>query len=96
MLSILLIIISGVVVGYFLRHSSAVKHVGVIISVIIVLLLFFLGVSVGANEEVVKNFSFIGFDAFILTIGGTLGSVLCAWWVYTSFFKRKEKNPKSE
>lgn len=96
MLSILSIIILGVVVGYFLRHFSTIKHVAAIISVIIVLLLFFLGVSVGANEEVVKNFSSIGLDALVLTVGGTLGSVLCAWWVYTSFFKRKEKNHTSK
>lgn len=91
MLNIILIILSGVVVGYFVRKIPQVKYVGTIISMIIMLLLFFLGVSVGANEQVVKNFSSIGFDALIITLGGTLGTVLCAWFVYKRFFKRKDK-----
>lgn len=91
MLSIVFIIISGIIVGSFLRKTAVSKHIGLVISVIIVLLLFFLGVAVGANEEVVKNFSAIGFDAFLLTVGGTLGSVLCAWWVYEFFFKERNK-----
>lgn len=90
MLNIILIILSGVVVGYFVRNIPRVKHVGTAISIIIMLLLFFLGVSVGANEEVVRNFSSIGMDALIITLGGTSGTVLCAWWVYRSFFKKKE------
>ena len=91
MLNIILILLSGVVVGYFVRKIPQVKYVGTVIGLIIMLLLFFLGVSVGANEQVVKNFSIIGFDAFIITIGGTLGTVLCAWFVYERFFKRKGK-----
>lgn len=78
--------------GYFVRKIPQVKYVGTVITFIIMLLLFFLGVSVGANEQVVKNFSSIGFDALIITLGGTLGTVLCAWFVYERFFKRKGKN----
>lgn len=89
MLHIILIILAGILTGYFLRNASFIKHVGTALSVIIVLLLFFLGVSVGANEQVVNNFLFIGLDAFILTVGGILGSILCAWWVYRKFFKKK-------
>lgn len=92
MLNIILIILSGVVVGYFVRKIPQVKYVGTVISLIIMLLLFFLGVSVGANEQVVKNFSSIGLDALIITLGGTIGTVLCAWFVYERFFKRKGKN----
>ena len=90
MLHIILIILSGVTAGYFVRNIPQMKYVGVVISLIIMLLLFFLGVSVGANEQVVKNFSSIGLDAFIITIGGTLGTILCAWWVYIRFFKRRK------
>lgn len=89
MLHIILFIIVGIVVGYIFRNKSFVKYVGSVLSVIIMLLLFFLGVSVGANEQVVNNFANIGLDAFILTVGATLGSVLFAWWVYKRFFSRK-------
>ncbi len=79
----------GIITGYFFRNSNFVKHIGTLLSLIIVLLLFFLGITVGSNEQVVSNFAAIGWDAFVLTIGGTMGSILCAWWVYQKFFKKK-------
>ena len=91
MLSLILIIFSGAVVGYLLRRVSLMKHIGVILNVIIILLLFFLGVSVGINEEVLNNFPVIGLDAFVLTFGGVMGTLLCAWWVYHKFFKSASK-----
>lgn len=90
MLHIILFILAGILVGYILRNKGFVKHIGTALGIIIMLLLFFLGVSVGSNEQVVNNFALIGLDAFVLTIGGTLGSILCAWWVYVSFFKKKK------
>lgn len=87
MLHIILFIIAGILVGYVLRNQHFVQYIGTILSLIIMLLLFFLGVSVGSNEQVVSNFSQIGLDAFILTVGATLGSVFCARWIYVSFFK---------
>ena len=90
MLHIILFILAGILVGYILRNKGVVKYIGTALGLIIMLLLFFLGVSVGSNEQVVNNFALIGLDAFVLTIGGTLGSVLCAWWVYLSFFKKKK------
>jgi uncharacterized membrane protein YbjE (DUF340 family) len=78
-----------VLVGYLLRRIPQMQHVGVVLNVIIVLLLFFLGVSVGANEEVLNNFPVIGFDAFVLTVGALMGTLLCAWWVYNKFFKNQ-------
>ncbi len=93
MLNIILIILSGVAVGYFVRKIPQVNYVGSIISVIIMLLLFFLGVSVGANEQVVSNFSSIGLDALIITLGGVIATIICAWIVYSIFFKRKGKKP---
>lgn len=91
MLSIFLSIAGGIVAGYFLRNRRFVKHTGVLLSAIIVLLLFFLGISVGTNGQVIHNFASIGWDAFVLTVGGTLGCILCAWWVYVRFFHKKEK-----
>ena len=92
MLNIILIILSGIVTGYAVRKIPQVKYVGFVISLIIMLLLFFLGISVGSNEQVVTKFSTIGLDALIITFGTTLGAVLCAWLVYSAFFRRKGKN----
>lgn len=92
MLSLFLIILSGVLVGYALKRIPQMHHISVIITAIITLLLFLLGVSVGANEEVLNNFSAIGLDALLLAVGGILGTLLCAWWVYRAFFYKKEKS----
>jgi len=91
MLTIILCIIAGIVAGYLLRKNDFVKHTGSLLSVVIMLLLFFLGVSIGTNEQVVNHFASIGLEAFILTVGGTLGSLLCAKLVYQRFFHRKKE-----
>ncbi len=90
MLLIFVFILSGVFVGYISRKTTLVKHVGSFINVIIVLLLFFLGIAVGANRQIVDNFAHIGLDAFAIAFGATTGSLLCAWMVYKRFFKEKK------
>ena len=92
MLSIFSFILSGIFVGFLIRTRTFTKHVSSIINVIIVLLLFFLGVSVGANRQIVENFASIGVEAFAIAIATTIGSVLSAWFVYKRFFKQKKNN----
>lgn len=90
MFTIILCIITGILGGYLLRKKDFMKYTGTLLSVVIILLLFFLGVSVGINQQVVTRFVSIGTDAFILTIGGTLGCLLCAKLIYQLFFKKRE------
>ncbi len=75
-----------------MRKTTHIKYVSSVISVIIVLLLFFLGVSVGANKEIVNSFANIGVDAFAIATACTIGSLLSAWFVYNRFFKNKNTN----
>ena len=91
MLTIFLAIVSGMAVGYIARNIPATRYTGKIIGVLIALLLFSLGLSVGTNEHVIANFRFIGLDAFVIAAAATLGSVLCAAWVYRKFFRKKDK-----
>lgn len=86
MINILLCIMAGIAVGYMARKRTVMKYTGSLLSVAIMLLLFFMGLSVGSNEQVVNNFTAIGLDAFLLTVGGTAGSLFCAKWVYKKFF----------
>ena len=92
MLLIFLFILSGVLVGFLIRKRTLVKQVGSIINVIIILLLFFLGIAVGANRQIVESFAHIGLDAFAIALATTTGSVLCAWFVYKRFFEEKKKS----
>ena len=89
MLLIFIFILSGVALGYLSRNKTYNQHVGSIINMVIIVLLFFLGVAVGANKQIINNFLTIGFDAFAIAFAATLGSVLCAWFVYNLFFKNK-------
>ena len=88
--TVLFILISGAIAGYFSRRIPNIKKVGSAIGIVIMLLLFFLGVSVGANPQVVAKFHTIGTEAMIIALGGTLGSIICAWIVYRYFFKKEK------
>ena len=90
MLSVFIFILSGVAVGYLIRNRTYKQYVGSVINIIIIVLLFFLGVAVGGNKQIVESFASIGFDAFAIASAATLGSILCAWFVYNRFFKNKE------
>lgn len=59
------------------------------ITVLIWVLLFILGIEVGGNEQIIKGLHTIGLEAVILTIGGTLGSVIAAWTLWRALYKRK-------
>ena len=73
--------IVGIVFGYLLR-SWKFRSIHRIILTLIWLLLFLLGLELGANDEVVRQFGKLGFEAFLLAVGGTLGSVVFAWLLW--------------
>lgn len=78
----------GIAVGYMLRNKN-MRIVSRIITVLIWLLLFLLGIEVGSNPRIVMGMQTLGIEALLLTIGGAVGTTLCAWllWIYVS---RKE------
>ena len=78
MFTVIGIMFCGIAVGYFFRKVEWLQKIGKPISYTILLLLFLLGISVGANESIVNNLT-------------TLGSVLAAWGVYHFFFKERSR-----
>ena len=92
MLEVVLVMISGIFIGYLLRKKN-LKYIHKFISVSIYLLLLFLGISVGGNPSIMNSLSTIGVSALIITIGALIGSCSLAWVVYKLFFlNRAEKN----
>lgn len=85
------IMFGGIAVGYLLRKVELLQKIGNPISYTILLLLFILGISVGANDAIVNNLAALGGQAFLLAFAGTLGSVLAAWGVYHFFFKERSR-----
>ena len=67
----------GISVGYMLRRYK-IRFIHKLILTLIWLLLFLLGLEVGANESVIQQFSKLGYESFLLAFAGTLGSVIFA------------------
>ena len=89
MFVVLSCMIAGIAVGYLLRRWK-IRFIHGLILTLIWLLLFLLGLEVGANEKVVRQFSKLGFEAFLLAIGGTLGSVIAAWLLWLGVRNKME------
>ena len=88
MFTIIGLMLTGILLGYLLRKRD-LKKIHQIITLLIWLLLFILGIEVGSNEQIIKGLHTIGLEAVILTLGGTLGSVIAAWSLWRSLYKRK-------
>jgi uncharacterized membrane protein YbjE (DUF340 family) len=80
------IMLAGILTGYLLRRKKfEVKH---LITVLIWILLFLLGIEVGTNRAIIEGICTIGFEAFLLTAGGIVGSTLLAWLLWKFIQKR--------
>lgn len=88
MFTIIGLMLTGILFGYLLRKRD-LKKIHQIITLLIWLLLFILGIEVGSNEQIIKGLHTIGLEAVILTLGGTLGSVIAAWALWRALYKRK-------
>lgn len=88
MLVVFSIMIVGIVAGYFLRRVPELTFLPRFISIFIFLLLFFLGISVGKNPQIMNNLLSIGGQALIITAGALAGSLALAWLVYKKFFEQ--------
>lgn len=80
----------GIVAGILLR---GIKNFNIFseraTSYIIYLLLFFMGLGVGTNRDVMTNISSIGWQSLVITLFSILGSVLCAAIIFNYFFKNE-------
>lgn len=91
MFIVISIMFLGIGLGYVLRKIEWLQSLSKPISYTIFLLLFLLGVSVGANESIVMNLTTLGWQAFLIALAGTFGSVLAACGVYHFFFKERSR-----
>lgn len=85
MIIVISLMVCGIVLGYIFREKN-LKIVQKFINYAIFLLLFLLGITVGANADVMNNLNSIGLEALIITLAAISGSILCAWAVYRFFF----------
>ena len=88
MLTVIGLMAAGIVLGYLSRGKS-LQGIPRLISAAILVLLFLLGITVGADGEIMDNLAAIGKDAAVITLAAVGGSVLCAWGVYKYFFHER-------
>lgn len=89
MIAILGFLIGGVLVGWLLR-ARRFTFLGRILSVVVLLLLFSLGIEIGSSPDVMQNLPSLGGSAVVIALFSILGSVLLAWLLY-KYVTRKEK-----
>lgn len=90
MFTIIGIMLTGMLIGYLLR-SKRLLWIHKVITLLIWLLLFLLGIDVGGNETIIRSLHAIGLEALAITFAAVAGSVLAAWalW-YLIYIRNKE------
>ena len=88
-LAILGSLVSGLIVGYLVRGKNLNK-IGKIITILIWILLFCLGVKVGTDETVVAKLPIIGMEALLITIAAVAGSIFFSWVLWRLLIKRNQ------
>jgi predicted Na+-dependent transporter len=89
---ILSFIVGGFLLGLIFRDNSKAGALFTrLTDISIYILLLFLGISVGANREIIDNIGQIGIQVIIITIIGLLGSISLAYFVGKWFFDKEKK-----
>ena len=74
----LIILLSTILVGFLFRKKAVPAVPARIITYIVWLLLFFLGISLGSNPTVIENLGSYGIKALIIGVLAAIGSGLAA------------------
>jgi len=91
MTEVLVIMTAGMLLGYALRSKlKVIKLVNKSTIWIIFILLFFMGISVGADDKIMNNIGSLGLLGLILSVTAISGSVMLSWIVYNLFFKDQD------
>ncbi|MFA7116273.1 MAG: lysine exporter LysO family protein [Bacteroidales bacterium] len=84
------LIILGLFLGIFLRKVNSI-YLNRIITGIIWLLLFIMGIEVGSNPDVVNNLGKLGIDALLISLAASLGSIFTSYimWRFIRKYERR-------
>lgn len=85
------------ILGYFIPLTKKQKEVnGKLQQLGVVFLLFFMGASIGANEEVIRNIGSIGLKSFTFSLLACAFSVIVVYFLSKKFFCDKEEAIQAE
>ncbi len=88
MFTVIGLMFGGMILGYLFRRQQ-LSWIRKVITVLIWLLLFLLGVEVGGNRRIIEGLTTLGAEALAVTLACLLGSSLCAWGLWYWVYKRK-------
>lgn len=78
----------GGVAGYLFRKREF-RHISKIITGLIWLLLFILGVEVGSNPRIVSGLTAMGVEALMITVAAVIGSAVAALLLWRQIGEKK-------
>ena len=79
---------SGAIIGYSLKSNKDLSKVSTLIQIVVCLLLFILGLSVGGNKLIISNLTYYCEQAAIISVLSLVGSPVAAMLVFNLFFKK--------
>lgn len=95
MLSLIGFLLVGITIGFFIqkrRLNRIFMLLSPVMNFTIGGLLFFLGITIGKNKQIMDNIAHFGIDALYISLGAVIGSVLFAWLNYRLFFAKGKIN----
>jgi len=82
MINVLALFTTGAFLGFLLRKQKRlIRNIDTVTNWAIYLLLFLLGLSVGANKIIIRNIGKLGIQALILAVGAIIGSILLSFLI---------------
>ncbi|MGN1214887.1 MAG: lysine exporter LysO family protein [Candidatus Cryptobacteroides sp.] len=95
MISLILSLAVSIAIGYLLVLAGVPAKVGKVAETVsqasIYLLIFLLGARIGSDSRILSEISSIGFNALLLALAGTSGSVLAGWILYRFLYGKPSR-----
>jgi len=89
MLIFLFFLLTGIVFGYFLKGKYINKTQKIFLNISILLLLFFMGASIGKDPELFDKIAGFGFQAFVIASSTIVFSII-AVFIVVNFMGNKQ------
>lgn len=89
MFKVIGLMLAGICIGFLIRKKR-ITPIHNIITVLIWVLLFILGIEVGSNQEIINGLTTLGMEALVITLGAILGSCIAAWGLWYFLYKKKK------
>lgn len=75
-ISIILSVVFGILAGLLVFPETFVQHIGLIIDIGLCMLLFFVGMDIGRNKEIINQIKSNGYKILLVPMGVALGSIV--------------------